>query len=560
MTRTAAQNLVDTLARGGVDRVFCVPGESYLAVLDALYDHAEIQTVCCRHESGAGFMAVADAKITGQPGVMFASRGPGAGNAAVAVYAAREDAAPFVLFLGQVPIADLGMGAFQEVDYGKLFGDLAKWVTEVRDPDQLARATAEALHVARSGTPGPVVVSMPEDMLTMVAAGGAVAPLPLDKPAATEDQISMVADRLAKAERPLLIAGNLTDGPAARQALQAVSETWRVPVAVSFKHQDLFTNAHPHIAAHLGYAMPASVVEVLGQADLILAVGTRLGDVTSQGFRLPQAPKPKQPLIHVYPDAGWFGRRFETAIPVLSEAAPFLERLAARNAPEPPAGRAAWIARAHRVYADLAPWSPVEAPDGVSFGHVVAALAEVLPDDAILTTDAGNFSSWLHRHFPFRSTQVLLGAASGSMGLGVPAAVAAALRCPGRQVASIIGDGGFLMTGNELATAVQYGAPVKLFVSNNKSYGTIRLHQEKFYPGRTIATNLRNPDFRALAEAFGARGMAIRTSAEALPVVREAMAAAGPVVVDVTASLEHISAFTTLEKLAPKKSKPGPRN
>lgn len=552
MTRTAAQNLVGTLARHGVDRAFCVPGESYLAVLDALYDHPEILTVCCRHESGAGFMAVADAKITGRPGAVFVSRGPGAGNAAIAVYAAREDAVPLVLFIGQVPLGDLGMGAFQEVDYRQMFGDLAKRVMEIEDPDDLARATAEAFALAQSGTPGPVVMSLPEDMLGMAAKGGAADPLPDIRLVATEREITLVAERLAKAERPLIIAGNLVNDASARRALEAASDAWQTPVAVSFKHQDLFTNAHPHFAGHLGYAMPPSVVDVLGQADLILAVGTRLGDVTTQGFRLPEKPKPKQPLIHVYPDPAWFGRRFETEISVLSEAGPFLERLALRNAPEPPAGRRAWIERAHRVHTDLAPWRPVDVSDGVSFGHVVAALAEALPDDAILTTDAGNFASWLHRHFPFRSSQLLLGAASGSMGLGVPAAVAAALRCPERPVASIIGDGGFLMTGNELATAVQYGARVKLFVSNNKSYGTIRLHQEKNYPGRTIATDLANPDFQALARAFGVKGLAIRTPAEAGLVVREAMAADGPVVVDVAASLEHISAYTMLEKLAPR--------
>ncbi|MBI1985593.1 MAG: acetolactate synthase [Rhodospirillales bacterium] len=550
MTPTAAQALVETLYRHGVDRVFCVPGESYLAALDALYDRPEIQTVACRHEGGAGFMAVADAKMTGRPGIVFVSRAPGAGNAAVAVYTAREDAVPLLLFIGQVPLSDRGMGAFQEVNYDKLFGDIAKSVVEVTDPGQLAPATAEAFRVARSGTPGPVVVAMPEDMLTLPAQAEAIGPLPVARPTPSDAEVSRIAERLVRAERPLLIAGGNVATPKARRALQAASEAWRVPVAVSFKHQDLFINEHPHFAGHLGYGMPSSVVETLGGADLILAVGTRLGEVTTQGFKLPKAPKPDQPLIHVYPDKAWFGRRFETAISVVSGAAPFLEALVARNAPEPPVGRDAWLKQAHAVYAHLAPWEPVTAPDGVSFGHVVAALARSLPEDAILATDAGNFSSWLHRHFPFRSSHMLLGAASGSMGLGVPAAVAAALRFPDRQVAAIVGDGGFLMTGNELATAVQYGARVRLFVSNNKSYGTIRLHQEKLYPGRTIATDLRNPDFASLARAFGAKGLAIRSAADAAPVVAEALASDGPVVVDVATSLQHISAFTTLEKLA----------
>jgi acetolactate synthase I/II/III large subunit len=552
MTRTAAQALVETLARHGVDRVFCVPGESYLAVLDALYDHPEIQTVACRHEGGAGFMAVADAKMTGRPGIALVSRAPGAGNAVVAVYTAREDAVPLLLMVGQVPLSDRGMGAFQEADYDKLFADVAKWVVEVKDPEQLASVVAEAIRVARTGTPGPVVVSMPEDMLTLPVQAEAVEPLPAARPTPNDAEVSRVAEWLAQAERPLLIAGGEAANPAARRALRSVSDAWQVPVAVSFKHQDLFTNAHPHFAGHLGYGMPASVVDTLGKADLIIAVGTRLGDVTTQGFKLPKAPMPDQPLIHVYPDKQWFRKRFETAIGVVSAAAPFLEALAARNAPEPPSSRNAWLHQAHAVYADLALWKPVDAPDGISFGYVVAALARSLPEDAILTTDAGNFASWLHRHFPFRSSHILLGAASGSMGLGVPAAVAAALRYPNRQVVTIVGDGGFLMTGNELATAVQYGARVRLLVSNNRSYGTIRLHQEKLYPGRTIATDLVNPDFASLARAFGAKGLSIRTAADAGPVVAEALACNGPVVVDVAASLQQISAFTTLEKLAAK--------
>lgn len=555
MTRTAAQALVKTLARHGADRVFCVPGESYLAVLDALYDHAGIQTICCRHEGGAGFMAVADAKITGLPGIALVSRGPGASNAAVAVFTAREDAVPMLLFVGQVPLSHRGMGAFQEVNYDKMFGDIAKSVIEVADPDQLAPAAAEAYRAACEGTPGPVVVVMPEDMLAMPATNGAAGPLSISRPTPSESDVSRVAERLARAERPLLIAGGNAASPAARRALEALSDAWQVPVAVGFKHQDLFTNAHPHFAGHLGYNMPAGVVEALGAADLIVAVGTRLGDVTTQGFRLPRAPKPAQALIHVYPDEQWLGHRFETAISVVSEAAPFLEALATRNAPQPPAGRTAWIERAHAVYADLVPWTPVDASDGVSFGYVIAALAESLPGDAIVTNDAGNFSSWMHRHFPFRSTHLLLGAASGSMGLGVPAGVAAALRFPERQVVTIVGDGGFLMTGNELATAIQYGARVRLFVSNNHSYGTIRLHQERSYPGRTIATDLVNPDFKSLAAAFGVKGLAIRTPADAGPVVEEALATNGPVVVDVAASLQHISAFTTLEKLTVRDAK-----
>ncbi|MFQ5955779.1 MAG: thiamine pyrophosphate-binding protein, partial [Kiloniellales bacterium] len=502
---TAAAALVETLARHQVDRVFCVPGESYLAVLDALYDRREIDLVSCRHEAGAGFMAVADAKMTGRPGIAFVSRGPGAGNAAIAVHTAGQDAVPLILFVGQVERKDRGRGAFQEVDYTKTFADMAKWVVEVDDPNRLPETVARAYLEARTGTPGAVVVSLPEDMLRQPT-GALVAdeaPAPAVRPSA--DQVTAVARHLARAERPLLIAGGGARSPAARQALAEASRVWRLPVATSFKNQDLFTNEDPHFAGHLGYGAPAPLIEALSGADLVLAVGTRLGDITTQNYTLIRAP---QTLIHVYPDPAQLGRVFEPAVAVVADAEPFLTALAARNPPphplasatflrppkrasrrreplasakpgpaKPGPGRDAWCRRLHGVHADLARFRPKAADDGVDFGHVVQALAETLEADAVLTGDAGNFNSWAHRHFPFRSTQLLLGAASGAMGMGVPAAVAAALRFPERQVVGLIGDGGFLMTGNELATAVHHGAAVRLIVSNNNSFGTIRLHQ-----------------------------------------------------------------------------------
>jgi acetolactate synthase-1/2/3 large subunit len=288
----------------------------------------------------------------------------------------------------------------------------------------------------------------------------------------------------------------------------------------------------------------------LSAADLVLAVGSRLGDITTQNYTLMRTPRPDQPLVHVYPDRARIGRVFEASLAVVADAEPFLAALAARNPPPYPPGRDAWCRRLHAVHAKLARWDPEAAADGVDFGHVVQALAETLGADAVLTTDAGNFSSWAHRYFPFRTTQILLGAVSGAMGMGVPAAVAAALRFPDRQVVALVGDGGFLMTGNELATAVHHGAAVRLFVSNNRSYGTIRLHQEKAYPGRPFATDLTNPDFAALARSFGATGLAISEPEEADAVVRRALATAGPVVVDVRTSLDHISAYATLQGIA----------
>ena len=549
---TAARHLVAMLRRLDVDRVFCVPGESYLPALDALADDPAIDLVTCRHESGAGLMAVADAKMTDRPGVAFVSRGPGATNAALAVHTAEQDGAPLVLFIGQLPRENLGRGVFQKIDYERTFGDMAKWTVEVHEAGRLAETAAEAFGVAIDGTPGPVVISVPEDVFEEQVGDALPEPAPRAPAPPTPDEVREVADRLGAAHRPLLLVGGQARSARGRAALAACVDRWQVPVATSYKHQDLFDNHHPCFAGHLGFGLPAAAWQHLQDADLVVAVGTRLNEITTQRYRLPRAPTPDQPLIHIHPDPAQIGRVFETTVRIVADTIPFLEALAARTPPAPPAPaeRSAWRDRLHTAVRELARWTPLEAPDGVDFGHVVAALGDQLPSDAVVAMDAGNFGGWLHRHFPFRSTHLLLGAISGAMGLGTPAAVAAALRYRDRQVVSIIGDGGFLMTGNELATAVQYGARVRLFVANNTSYGTIRLHQEKLFPGRVAGTDLVNPDFAALAEAFGARGLRLDTPEDTPAIVREALGHDGPVVVDVRTSLEHLSTFSTLTSLA----------
>ena len=549
---TAARHLITMLRRLDVDRVFCVPGESYLPVLDALADEPAIDLVTCRHESGAGLMAVADAKMTDRPGVALVSRGPGATNAALAVHTAQQDGAPMVLFIGQLPRKNLERGVFQKIDYERTFADMAKWVVEVHEGGRLVETAAEAFRVARDGTPGPVVISVPEDVFDEQVGDALPEPTRPSLTTPTPDEVTAVADRLGAAKRPLLLVGGQARSARGRAALAACVDRWQVPVATSYKHQDLFDNHHPCFAGHLGFGLPPAAWQHLTDADLIVAVGTRLNEITTQHYRLPNAPTPDQPLIHIHPDPAQIGRVFETTARIVADTIPFLEALGARTPPAPPdpSARAAWRDRLHTAVLDLARWTPSEAPDGVDFGHVVAALIDQLPSDAVLAMDAGNFGSWLHRHFLFRSTHLLLGAISGAMGLGMPAAVAAVLRYPDRQVVGVVGDGGFLMTGNELATAVQYGARVRLFVANNRSYGTIRLHQEKQFPGRVAGTNLTNPNFAALAEAFGARGLMLDTPQDAPSVVREALSHNGPVVVDVRTSLEHLSTFSTLTSLA----------
>ncbi len=547
-TRTAAQLLVAELVAHGVDRVFCVPGESYLAVLDALYDERRIEVVTCRHESGAGFMAVADAKLTGRPGVVLVSRGPGATNAAIAVHTAQQDATPLILLVGQIERRDRGRRAFQEVNYGTTFGDMAKYVVELHDPARLSDAVAQAFHVATTGTRGPAVVVLPEDFLLDPAPFAVQGPKAGFSAAPAAESVAEAAKLVAAAERPLLLVGTRFAQPAARAALKRAAEAWGLPVAVSFRHQDLFDNAHPLFAGHLGYMLPKSTVDIYQESDLVLAVGTRLGDVTTQGYVFPAAPRPKQRLVHVYDDPAVLGAVFNTDLAVLADPLAFLAAFAAQ-APKAPLPLERWADRLHRLYADGARWDARTASDGVVFGAVIDALARRLGDDAVFSNDAGNFSGWLARYFPLRASHRLLAPISGAMGFGVPGAVAAALRLK-RRVISLVGDGGFLMTGNELATAVQYRLPVTIIVANNNSYGTIRQHQEKWFPGRKIATDLTNPDFARLAEAFGARGFRIEHPRDIEGALDGALAGDGPALVEVRTSLEHISAFTTLSALA----------
>jgi len=549
MPRRAADLLVDCLAAHGVDRVFCVPGESYLAALDALHDSNAIETIVCRHEGGAGFMAVGDAKLTGRPGVAFVSRGPGATNASIAVHVAEQDAVPLVLFVGQVPRAEIGRRSFQEVDYGKTFADMAKAVYVIHDAGRIPETVARAFAEAQAPTPGPAVVVLPEDMLEDMADAPVVEPLRVPQAGpASAAHIDEIAAMIARAERPLLIAGGVGLGTArGRKALLAASEAHALPVALTFKRQDYFPNAHPNYAGHLGFKIPRPAAERYLEADLMLAVGTRLGEVSTQGYTLPASPSPRQPLIHIHDDPRQLGRNYDAAKALVADPVAVLEALARLPGKAPPA-RAQWIRTLHDPVAKAMPWAPPA--DGLlDMGPVVAALAERLGNDAILVTDAGNFSGWLHRHFPFSGEHVLVGSVGGAMGIGMPAAVAAALRFPGRQVINFVGDGGALMTGSELATAVQYGAKVKTFISNNGSYATIRMHQEIAYKGRVHGTGLKNPDFAKWAESFGALGLTITAIGEAAGVVARVLAHDGPVVVDVKTAVEHITPFATIAGL-----------
>ena len=546
MGATAAKVLVDTLVLHGLDRAFCVPGESYLAVMDALHDDPVIDLVTCRHEGGAAFMAFADAKLTGRAGVVFASRGPGATNASIAAHAAQQGAYPLLLLLGQVNNQRIGRGVTQEMDFTKTFADMAKCIEQVDHPDRIGEIVARAVRVAESGTPGPVVVALPTNVLEATTDAKPTSRQDPPRVRASEADVAAVADRLATAERPVMIVGGRAHLTAARNALRAASEAWSLPVFASFEHQDVFDHDHPNYAGELGIRPPAPIQEIVKSADLVLAVGTRMGSMASLGYTVPGS---EQRLIHVYPDATQIGANLPTEFGVVSEAEPFLSALAAQNAPAASDDRKAWAEKAHAAYDSSSELDLRDSADGMDFGHFIPAMQAHLPDDAVITSDAGSFASWMHRHYRFKATQTLLGSEAGAMGMGVPAAVAAALRHPERQVVALIGDGGALMTGSELATAVKERAKVRIVISNNSNYGTIRLHQETHFPGRPHATDLVNPDFAAWARSFGAVGLTVRTPEEAAPALAEALAADGPAVIDVISSLENVDSANTIADL-----------
>jgi acetolactate synthase I/II/III large subunit len=556
--RRASDLLVDCLVAHGTDRVFCVPGESYLSVLDALHERNDIQTIVCRHEGGAGLMAVADAKLTHAPGIAFVSRGPGATNASIAVHLAEQDAVPMILFIGQVPRHEIGRGAFQEVDYGKTFADMAKMVATVEDAGRLPEVIARAYTVAQSPTPGPVVIVLPEDMLEDLTTAPVQLPAPLPRlGAGSAADVEAVRNLIARAERPLLVAGGGLTRPAGRAALLAAATALNIPVALTFKRQELFPNDHPLYAGHLGFKIPKPQVDLYANTDLVIAVGTRLGEVPTQGYTFPQAPTPTQPLIHIVDDARHLGRNFRTELPIVADPTAFLNALvqsakaqsgivaAEKVASEP---RQAWTKLLHHFVSSRRRWTPPK--DGtLDMGAIITALQGQATDDGLFITDAGNFSGWLHKHWAFNGRQRAIGSVGGAMGLAMPAAVAAGLRLPQTQVITFIGDGGALMTGSELATAMQYGVGVKVFIANNGTYGTIRMHQEKAYKHRVNGTALTNPDFAKWAESFGALGLTIRTPAEAVTVVAQALAHNGPVVVDCIIPAEHIAPGLTITEL-----------
>lgn len=548
--KTGGKLIVEALEANGVERMYCVPGESYLAVLDALYD-SPIQSIVCRQEGGAAMMADCHGRLTGKPGICFVTRGPGATNASAGIHIARQDSIPLIMFIGQVASHAKEREAFQEVDYRAFFGPIAKWATEIDDAARIPEIVTRAFSIATSGRPGPVVISLPEDMLTSLAEAPAALPFTPVETRPGETELAELERLLASAKRPLAILGGSRWDEKSVADFQKIAESWSLPVGVSFRRQMLFDHLHPNYAGDVGIGINPKLAARVREADLILLVGGRFGEMPSSDYTLMKSPYPDQTLVHVHPDSSELGRVYRPAVAINASPAAFAEAFAARK----PAITPAWAEATAVAHADYLAWStpPLTGPGAVQMGPIMNYLEKVLPEDAILTNGAGNYATWVHRFHRSRRFGTQAAPTSGSMGYGTPAAVAAKATFPDRTVVAFAGDGCFLMNGQEFATAVQYDLPIIVIVVNNGIYGTIRMHQEREYPGRVEATDLRNPDFAALARAYGGHGETVETTDAFAPAFERAKASGKPAIIEIKLDPEAITPTRTMTDIREKR-------
>lgn len=544
--KTGGQLIVDCLEANGVERIYSVPGESYLAVLDALHD-SKITNIVCRQEGGAAMMADCEGRLTGKPGICFVTRGPGATNASAGIHISRQDSNPVVMFVGQVARGNLEREAFQEVDYRAFFGSMAKWVVEIDDARRIPELVTRAFAVATSGRPGPVIVALPEDMLTdQVEAPVPLPFVPVDS-APGEAEMAATVALLEKAERPFVILGGTRWTADAVKAMCGALERWKLPAGCSFRRQALCDQLHVSYAGDIGIGINPKLGDYIKKSDLILLVGCRFGEMPSADYTLMKSPYPDQKLVHVYPDPHELGRVYRPTVAINATPAAFAHALA-RTAPR---ATPVWANRTAEMHEDYLAWStpPADGPGPVKIGPIMAWLEEHLPKDAIIANGAGNFATWIHRFHRFRSFNSQAAPTSGSMGYGVPGGVAAKLAFPEREVIVWAGDGDFLMNGQEFATAIQYGAPIIVVILNNGIYGTIRMHQEREYPGRVSGTTLRNPDFAALARAYGGHGETVAKTDEFAPAFERARASGKPSIIEIKLDPEAITPTRTLTQI-----------
>jgi acetolactate synthase-1/2/3 large subunit len=543
--RSGGRILVDNLIAQGCDRIFTVPGESFLAVLDALHDAPAIDLVVCRQEGGAAYMAEADGKLTGRPGIAFVTRGPGATNASIGVHAAFQDSTPMILFVGDVARSDRDREGFQDIDLPAMFRPLAKWAARIEDAARIPEYVARAYATALSGRPGPVMLALPEDMLRdAVEAVDRPRVVPPAQPACAMAMTALVG-LLKDAAAPLAIVGGAGWDAGAAHHFAAFAERAGLPVAAAFRRQDSIANTSPVYAGNLGYGPGPKLAQRVREADLLLVVGARLGEATTDGYTLATPDHPGQILVHVHPDPNELGRVYRTDLPICADMREFAELAASWEDDDLLSFSSG--AEAHREWLD---WSSVVPTDAaLDLGLVVAHLRETLAADTIVCNGAGNFSGWFHRYWRYGPFPSQLAPTNGSMGYGLPAGIAAALRFPGRQVLVAAGDGDFLMNGQELATAVQYDARLLVIVIDNQSYGTIRMHQERDYPERISGTELRSPDFAALARAFGGWAETVAKTADFAPALERAMAEKGVRLLHLKTDVEQIGHSTTIARL-----------
>jgi acetolactate synthase-1/2/3 large subunit len=546
--RSGGRVLVDQLKIHGVDTAFCVPGESYLDVIDSLYDHREtMKLVVCRQEGGAAFMAEAYGKCTGKPGICLVTRGPGATNASIGVHTAYQDSSPMILFVGQVARGMVEREAFQEVDFRRMFGQMTKWVAQIDDAQRIPEYLSHAFHVAVSGRPGPVVLALPEDMLVSEVDVGDGGPYRTVKPSPSADALDQLRGMLESAQRPLVLLGGGDWSATSCDDIRGFIEANNLPVACTFRRQDLIDNRHPNYCGDVGIGLNPLLAKRVEKADLIIAIGPRLGEMTTGGYTMFQIPRPGKALVHVHPGIEELGRVYQADLMINSGMSEFAHAAAVMPAVDSSAWRD-WTGQAHKDY--LKNIEPQQTSQSVvDLTAVMMELREQLPADAILTTGAGNYTGWVQRYWQYAGFRSQLGPTNGAMGYGVPSAVAAKLVFPQRTVVSFSGDGCFLMNGQELATAVQYNLKILFVVINNGMYGTIRMHQEREYPARVHGTNLHNPDFAALAKAYGLHSAVVERTSEFPQVLKDAISQSGPALIEIRTDPEVITSRTSLSAL-----------
>lgn len=544
---TGGQALIEALVANGSNLAFGVPGESYLAALDALHDAEDsIRFITCRHEAGAANMAEAHGKLTGQPGICFVTRGPGATHASIGLHTAFQDSTPMIILIGQVASDQVEREAFQEIDYRRYLSEVTKWTAEINDPSRIAEYVGRAFRVATSGRPGPVALALPEDMLTTLCERQETVPYKAAKAHPGDEDMASLKAMLEDAKRPLLMMGGSGWSHGSVQSIQEFAAANDLPVTVSFRCQDRFDNRLPNYVGDMGIGANPALVRQMQDADVLVVLGARLGEMTTGGYARVAAPVPKQTLIHIHQGAEELGRVYQPALAINATPdtmAPALAQLGLTPNP-------AWAKQTADARAAYLDWiKPVANPGPVQLAELYAHMREKLPADAILCNGAGNYASWLHRFYQYRAYGTQLAPTSGAMGYGVPAAIAAKIAQPESTVIACAGDGCFMMSVMELATAVRYQANVVFLVFNNSMFGTIRMHQERAYPDRVSGTDLTNPDFVALAESFGMLGLRVEKTDDFAPALDQALAANQPALIEIMVDPEAIAPTATLESL-----------